>query len=480
MKLRSAVVLFALLGLVAAACGGSDRDSDSGSGDDTSTDTEASTDSGGAITEFGDLEFPCGPQDGGGELPADPEQTFGISDAGIKVGTFADPGYEAVPGLNQELFDGAETFVAECNEAGGINGRPIDLTTRDAAILEYAPQVEAACTEDFAVVGGGATLDDSGAQALIDCGLPSISGFSVTATASLADNVVQPVPNSPTTKPGAWLVQLTDALDNGDIDGADADAIKNAGILYGDLQTTADVADQFKKTAESLGWEFVYDSSYNIAGEANWAPFAAAIADAGVEIFTYVGSFEFLVQLQEAMDQSGDAPAIIIQEANFYDQDYASGVGALNPDTLKLVRTAYWPFELADDNAATQTYLDLLEKHVPDAVPAQLGMQGFSAWLIFAQAATECDQANNLTRQCVYDTAKAIDTWTGGGLHAETNPSEGLPPSCGLVLEITGDGEFEIWEAQGDTPEDAYFCPEENGLIEIEGDYGAGATGFGS
>ncbi len=474
MKRRLVVGLIACLAVIAAACGDDGRSSSS---DDTSDDTTEDTgDASGTITEFGDLEFPCGPQDGGGELPTgDPVETFGISDAGIAVGTFADPGFESVPGLNQEMFDASTAFVEECNEAGGINGRPIDLTLRDSAILEYVPRVEEACATDFATVGGGATLDDGGAQALTDCGIVNISGFSVTAKASLADNVVQPVPNPPNIKPAAWLIQLRDALENGDIEGLDGDAIKNTGIIFGDLQTTIDVKDQFQSTAEALGYEFVYDASYNIAGEANWAPFASAVADAGVEILTYTGSPDFLIQLQEAMNTAGNAPPIILQEANFYDADYAAGIAELNPDTLNLVRTVFWPFERADENPATQTYLDLMDKHVPDGEIAQLGEQSMSAWLLFAQSAAECDRDNNLSRTCVYDTAKAITSWTGGGLHQETNPNAFTPPECGLILEEV-DGAFEIWEPQGDTPEDAFFCPEEDALVEFENTFGEGAV----
>jgi hypothetical protein len=34
-----------------------------------------------------------------------------------------------------------------------------------------------------------------------------------------------------------------------------------------------------------------------------------------------------------------------------------------------------------------------------------------------------------------------VDSWTGGGMHAETNPAENLPPECSMVLKLDG-GEF--------------------------------------
>jgi hypothetical protein len=457
-----------------AACsddrGGSDTTSDS-------TDAEEPTETSETLTEFGSLDFPCGPQDGGGELPTgDPAETFGITDAGIPIGTFSDPGYQSVPGLNQEIFDATEAFVEECNAAGGINGRPIDLTLRDAKLLEYPGRVEEACASDFAVVGGGNVLDDTGAQRLTDCGLVSIAGYSPTAKGALADNIVLPIPIEPNRRPVGGLLALEEQLeeDGLGLDLEPEDVTTHAGILYGEIQTTIDVYDQYKKAAEAVGWEFVYEQSYNVTGEANWAPFAQAIADAGVQFLTFVGSPDFFIQLQEAMDQQGLAPPIIMQEGNFYDIDYSTGIAGLNPDTVNLVRTVYWPFELADANPATAAYLALLDEHVPDAVPAGLGVQSMSAWLLFAGAAAECDRNNDLTRSCVYDTAKATTEWTGGGLHATAYPNEGGSPQCSLLLEVQ-DGEFALWRAPGETPDDAYYCSDE-GLVDIEGSYGEGAT----
>lgn len=476
--MRRLAVMLSVVALFAAACS---RDDSSDSSDDSAT-TDQATDSGGEFAsldsdDFGTIPWPCGPNDGGGEVPSgDPEETQGVSDDSIKVSTIADPGYEAVPGLNQEMFDIAEAFVEECNSRGGVNGKELDLTLRDSALFEYTARVEEACEEDFAIVGAGAVFDDTGAQQMTDCGLVEISGFNTTAPASLADNVVQPVPNPPEVKPGAHLIKLIDELEN-DGAGIDADAdeiTQNAGLMWGETQTTIDVADQYKKTAEAVGFNFVYESSYNIMGESNWTPFVAAMESAGVEFLYFVGSPDFLIELQEAMDEYGYAPKIIFQEANFYDQDYAEGIEGLNPDTLQLVRTVYWPFELADQNPATQIYLDLLDKYVPGASRANLGEQALSAWLLFATSAQACDLDNDLTRSCLYDTAKGTDSWTGGGLHTETSPADFEPPPCGLILQVK-DGTFELWRPEGDTPDDAFFC-DEDGIIEIQGDYGEGVT----
>ena len=66
----------------------------------------------------------CGPAEGDGE---NGDTAQGVTAETIQVSTFSDPGFDGRPGLNQEMFDSADAFTAWCNEAGGINGREIEL-----------------------------------------------------------------------------------------------------------------------------------------------------------------------------------------------------------------------------------------------------------------------------------------------------------------------------------------------------------------
>jgi hypothetical protein len=38
----------------------------------------------------------------------------------------------------------------------------------------------------------------------------------------------------------------------------------------------------------------------------------------------------------------------------------------------------------------------------------------------------------------VLDELATITAWTGGGLHAESNPAENMPPECVMVLGMDG------------------------------------------
>ena len=136
---------------------------------------------------FGDLEAVCQDGDASGAT----EQ--GVTDTEIKVSTVSDKGFD---GLNKEMFDTAKAFVDWCNEHGGILGRQISVTDADAALTNYGPVVQDACDRDFAMVGGGAVLDDDNDGVRVGCGLANIAGYVVSENARQADLQVQPVPNS--------------------------------------------------------------------------------------------------------------------------------------------------------------------------------------------------------------------------------------------------------------------------------------------
>jgi ABC-type branched-subunit amino acid transport system substrate-binding protein len=452
------VVGLVALALVAAACG-SDRGDDPGSADpEPGATTPGSAPAG--EDAFGTLPSPCGEGEPGA-LPTGGEEgdTQGITDDGIAVGTVADPGFSGAPGLNQEIFDAGEAFVRWCNEQGGINGRALDLTPYDAAITEYQPQMEAACGEEFAIVGDGAVQDNFWGPIGAACGLIDIAGFAVTpekagptgAGVPAQTRVVQPVPNPSDSYPAGAIRILDEAFPG---------AIDHVGIVYGDLATTAIQKDRIVEATEAEGGTIVYEAATNILGEANWAPFAAAIAEAGVEWLVVVGAAEATGQLQQAMIEIDYRPDVTLLETNFYDPIFLESAGDSAEGTF--VRMVFTPFEEAADNPATARYIELVE--AIDGKVALLGAQSMSAWLLFATAAKECDDAGDLSRSCVLATAGGVEAWDGGGLHAAGDPSTNAPTPCVMLVAVE-DGEFVRY-----APDEGFEC-DDTSIVPLTGDY---------
>ena len=454
MRARWLVVMVVVLGLLAAACGRSDDDEETGAAETTAPE-ESGGGGGAGAGDFGDLREVCGPGDASGATAQ------GVTDDEIAVGTFSDPGFAGRPGLNQELFDAAEVFAAWCNDAGGINGREIVVHERDAALTEVRARMAEACREDFFLVGGGVVFDDTGVEDRLNCLLPDIAGFVVTQEAKGADLLVQPVPNTVDAVNVAAQLYVQERF---------PDSLESVGYLTGNLPTTVTVSDQNKEAAESLGFETVYEAQYNAAGESTWAPFAQALQSNDVKGLQWTGEPENLAKLLQAVADLGYELEWVATAANHIDEKLIDTGGSAARNVF--IAGSVVPFFQAEENEATQQYLDLFEEYLPDGRKnAYLGYQAFSAWLLFATAVKEC--GSDVTRRCVFDEASTITDWTGGGLHAPSSPGENRPPECATITEATPDG-FQVAEDFEPT-EGLYGCNPDN-VYQLEGDYGGGVT----
>ena len=446
--MRRVLVVAVVAALVAAGCSSRGEDTSSPDTGGETTGTTAAAEA--AAGDFGDLAAVCGPNEGGGELPTGggAAETQGITDDAITVGTIADPGFTGRPGLNQEIFDAGTAFVEWCNAAGGVNGRRLELNLHDAKLTEYTTAVGEACAADFAVVGDGAVQDNLWETTGHACGLPDLPAFAVTNAKNgnagddpIERGVVQAVPsNADRFLVGPWL-QVAEEH---------PDAIAHTGILYADLDTLIEQKDKTVDGLEQAGYTFVNETSYNVLGEANWAPLAQGLADDGVRVLHFVGEGENLAQLLQSMAEIDYRPDVILQQTNFYDQAFLDSAGDAAEGVL--LQSAFVPFEEAADNPATQQYLDMVE--AVDGKVALLGAQSVSAWLLFATAVKACDLENDLSRSCLLEQSGGVSEWTGGGLHAATDPAGNTGAPCYLMMQVQ-DGAFVRYH-----PEEGFDCGE--------------------
>jgi ABC-type branched-subunit amino acid transport system substrate-binding protein len=451
---RRAVLLAALvaISLLAGGCTRSEGESEVGAQEDSGG-SETSTESGGGDGTFGDLEDVCGP----GDATGDTDQ--GVTGDSIKVGTISDPGFVGRPGLNQELFDASKVFVEWCNDAGGINGREIEMTERDAKLTEYKQRITEACQEDFMIVGSGGVFDETGQDERLTCLLPDIPAYQVSPKARGADLSVRPLP-TPLDQIAIAVFQYLETKF--------PDTTEDVGFLTGNVPATVTVDQQNQEAVESLDWKIIYEAQYNSAGEPSWTPYVQAMQSEGVKGLVYTGEPEnFSKLLQAAADIDYEFEWAVVG-GNALDKKFID----LGGDAIKNVflLSAVVPPFMADQNPATQQYLDLFEEYLPDGKSeALLGYNAFSAWLLFATAVKEC--GSEVTRKCVLEAA-SVDEWTGGGLHAPSSPGKGEPTRCGMVVTASPEGfsvpdDFELT--------DGLFRCSDDSVIELKGDYGKGA-----
>jgi ABC-type branched-subunit amino acid transport system substrate-binding protein len=409
----------AALSLVAASCGRSDSKSEEPSSSSSKPAAATSAD-------FGTIKDVCQRGDAGGASAP------GVTHDSIKLAVFSDRGSSVRPGLNQELFDAAHVFADWCNDHGGINGRKIDILEEDAALFNVPPKMTDACTRDaFFIVGGGAAFDDAGEKIRLECMLPSVPGYVASTASRGADLTVQPVPN-PNNAVGYGQFKWLEKKYPG--------SVGKVGVLAPDIPTTRTISDQTVESVKSLGFKIVSSDLFPAAGNVSYSPYVAALKSRGVRGLIYTGEPETLGVIEQTMRDQNYKVDWIAGAANLYDKRLLEQGGDAIRNTY--IVTTFAPFEQADRTPALAQYLSLFKKYLPDGkAQALLGVQGFSAWLLFAQAAKEC--GTELTRRCVYDNLKKVHSWTGGGLHAETDPGAGAPSDCFALLEATSKG-FEL------------------------------------
>lgn len=449
-RIRPLSALMAIA-LIAAACG---RTAKVGS----TTSTTAS--SGPAAGDFGDLKAVCRPKPAGVSLSA---SDTGVTARSIQVSTFSDPGFVGRPGLDQEVFDAASAFTRWCNDHGGINGRTIDLKLRDAKFSEFQQRVIEACDQgDFMMVGGGAVLDDTGQSDRLACGLPQMPAFLITGAAEDSDLTVQALPNPSNEQavgPFRWLGERY------------PDSTDHVALFTANISTTILQSKKYEEAVKSLGWKIVYSSEYNALGEMTWRPFADAMKAQGVKGIIFVGEPVNLAALMKAFRDVGYTLDWVGQEANMYDPLLLKeGGDAVNGVVSRSLISPFLDATLAKKNPATRQYLEMMAKYQPSGKIAYLGVQGLSAWLLFAVAARDCGA--NLTRDCVFAKARTYTAWTGGGLHAPQDVKHSRQSQCYTLFGVRN-GAFVVEPVHPNTA-GIYNCDPKN-VVALHGDYGHGA-----
>lgn len=459
---RHLIAVLAVAALAVAACTRAEGETEIGAAagpapaDGTTSGAEGATgdEAGGSRLDqggFGELETVC--QDG------EPGSTteIGLTADEIRLGTITDKGSEQRPGLTQEMHDAAVAFAAWCNEHGGIGGRDVVIDDLDAKLFEYGQRIGEACQQDFALVGGGGVFDAQDNGARVECGLISLPGYTVSPQARVGELQVQPVPNPVYSFAAHGYRWLLDAHPD----------VTRMGILWVNLDGPATIHSQTVEMVEQMGLEVVFDEQYRPLGETGWRGFVQKMRDADVEAFEMIGEPENMVALQQAMQTEGWYPTFTVLQPNYYDAKYAEeGAGTVSEATY--MRSPFPTFDMADEVPAMADYLELMERYNPEGKTAMLGMQGLSAFLLFATAASECGA--DLTRQCVLDQAAAQDGWTAGGLHSPQTPGNLVATECSIAIKVTPDG-FEYDEELTAPTDGIYNCHPDN-VAELQGDYG--------
>jgi ABC-type branched-subunit amino acid transport system substrate-binding protein len=414
---RAAGVL--LIGMVAAACGGSHGN---GAAPATGGSTSAPTTTTPGV-KFGTLASPCGPGDAKGATDK------GVTDTSITIGYGDDAGYAAAPGLDKEMSDAVKPMIKWCNDQGGINGRKIVGNYYDAKVLQISQVMTQACNDKvFMLVGQGWVLDANQEQIRIGCKLATIPGFAVGTAFASGSGMQQPIPNAGDQESVSSAYQIAKLY---------PDAVKKAAFVFAEFPATRETRDKAAVGYPKAGWKFLAcDQIYNIAGESDWKPFASNLKACGVEAVVWIGSPDpNLENFLNASKQVGFAPKAWATDPNGYTAAFAKwnaqNGGAGNNVYVRMTGV---PFEFANQVPAVKQYMTLVAQS--HGTIGLLGEQAASAFLLWATGVKAC--GSDVTAKCVLDNAAGQTAWTGGGLHIPTDPGTNTAAKCGMLLKLRG------------------------------------------
>ncbi len=465
------IALCCVVALLGSACGSRLSDAELATGGGTGGGT-AATDSaaggkgtkGAGITNvkdsgpmLGTLPVPCGAAKSGA-VKAPAKATPGVSADKIRIGVITDNvSFIKLP--TASIAESVEAFVGFCNGFGGINGRKLELVKYDAKIFEDLAATKAACADNlFALVGSGAVFDDKGAQTMVDCELIDVPAYTVTAAKGMSERVVAPIPNPSSS------INIGPALF---VKGKHPKAIKKAAILHGDVPSVTVQAARVKEAYKSKGWDFVYDKKTGQIQE-SYTSEVKAMKDAGVNYVTMVSATDEIVKLLRDMKTQGFKPEIMDLGQQYYDPALLKESGA--EGAIVQLNTA--PFEEVKQSPALQAYIEAYDAVGTDIAPTSLGVQAFSAGLLFATAAKAAGP--ELTRDSVLAQLKKIKKWDAGGLQFTANPGDNIVNTC-FSYSIVKGGKFVRYHPS----KVGTFDCNKNYALKLKGNYGTGAKAAG-
>ena len=370
-----------------------------------------------------------GGSDGGGDTTLPGEKVAvdapGVTDDEIKVGGVASVD-NPLGGKYGDSFAGVKAYFDMINASGGIYGRELKLVSEhDDKAFNNSTEVEALLTEDIFAVLPVATLLFTGAQKLVDEGIPTFGWIINPEWEGSAEN---PKANLfgqtgsflcfDCASPGLpWLVGQAKA--------------KKVGLLGYSVPQSAGCVDgvknSFDEYGDRVGAEIAFvDQSLQFA-QKDLSVQVSKMKDAGVDfVATCMDTGGVITLAKEMKKQRLDAVQSL---PNAYDQDFLDEYGDLFEGSY--VRTDFTTFELPEDEQppGLKTFLEKMDE--AGVTPTENAIVGWLNADLFVTGLKKAGPA--FDQQKLIDAVNSITDYTADGIvypvdwtkaHTETNDED--------------------------------------------------------
>src|SRR5439155_4448248 len=242
----------------------------------------------------------------------------GVTADTINLATIYD-GTGVQGGLFNSAFQGTEAAAAYFNSIGGICGRKVHIDAYDDHTESTGNRAatQNACGKDFAIVGSMSAFDDGGVPVIKSCGIPDVPAIPVTSQHETASTTHAAYPNR-----GDYFIEAYPRY----IAKHYPDVIKHAGIIWLNAAAPRSNAQARMSAYEKAGFQWVYHQEVQ-AVEPNYAPYIAAMQQAGVQYFTMVGNWQSIGRLLDAAQQQQWRPQVYDWDSVVYDPNFVAQYG---------------------------------------------------------------------------------------------------------------------------------------------------------
>ncbi len=435
----------------------------------------------------------------------------GVSDEVIRVGVIVDAGAgNAVTGGSESAWLAMRAWAQAVNSTGGLGGRDVEVVLFDANVYDHRAAIEEACESDiFALVGSYALFDGDGVDILNDesCRLPDFPAAALSPDRRASSVTFVSNPTSNTVGQAGPAQYLSERLPL---------AAGSVGTVVLDLPVAFYQAQRDIEAATAGGFNFAFEATADVAGE-DYDAMVSAMLEIGVLGITWSGDSSRLMELLEARaslfaqlptfefpepaedptaapeeassgtdgvgteeepaenaqggsqdegaveEELAEGLTFVLCGADCYTQSWVGEVAELGSDLW--VSIGMLPFEEPGDNVELVRYVLFLREEVDEE--AEVDLIGLSSWasaLLFEEAVNRAmfTSGGGLTREQVIESARTITEWDGKGLHGPTNPAEGIPSPCFLLMSPTPSG----WIRRHPATQGTMDCDPDN-LVEL-------------
>lgn len=323
--------------------------------------------------------------------------------------------------------DGAKLAVDVLNEAGGINGKTVELVEYDdKGDPKEAATVASQICQDSSIVATVGHYNSSctlaGAPIYEKNGLPIIAiGSSANSVSDAGDYIFRDVNSDDASAYDCanWAVN-----DMG---------IKKLAVMYENDDYGVGLADSFVKYAEEFGAEIVSNDAYLLGETKDFTSILTKIGQTDAEMIFIGGLYNETAMIMKQEQQIGMSLPCIGT-----DSLYSAGVIELGGDAVEGMYCISG-FTLETEDADIQEFIDKFNKKYGKN-PGTFAANGYDAVMLFAEAI----KAGDGTRTSIKDNLYNISGYKG--IAGEVTYDENGDVHKQYIRLVIKDGEFKLTE----------------------------------